>query len=382
MPKVDRLRAKGNRQGLIKLLLRTTTDPSIRMQAAKALGDLGGESVADALAEATKDTNPRIRCDAAAALAKLGDARAAEPLVDLLGAELDPSLMVKDATRKRAKTVLQQFGEPATQALISGLGHDSNIVRIESTDLLVSALGPHGAVDVLVAALDSDASPFVATALGRIGTPALDALQKALREGDQAQRAAAAKALGMVGNDAALPDLVAALGDDSNELRGAAATALGKIGNEKAVRSLKPLLKDSDRDVAFLAREALVALGAGPPKPIGLDAAVAVYLHSSDTLLTDIPSGDRLFEVARLSAQRQVDPPLALGFHAANSVKAVQAPGQMPLDEAEAQARKDKVKIVEQELGGGFDRRFFDYFTWVEELTPTVRVLWIGLAKR
>lgn len=88
---------------------------------------------------------------------------------------------------------------------------------------------------------------------------ALPPLLSALSDKDPRIRAAAAEALGEVGDPSAIEPLGKALtGDDDSDVREAAAEALGELGLPNAVPVLRAGLKDTDSDV----REAVVdALG-------------------------------------------------------------------------------------------------------------------------
>jgi len=88
---------------------------------------------------------------------------------------------------------------------------------------------------------------------------ALPPLLSALSDKDPRIRAAAAEALGEVGDPSAIEPLGKALtGDDDSDVREAAAEALGELGLPNAVPILRAGLKDPDSDV----REAVVdALG-------------------------------------------------------------------------------------------------------------------------
>ncbi|MGC8880568.1 MAG: HEAT repeat domain-containing protein, partial [Anaerolineae bacterium] len=70
-------------------------------------------------------------------------------------------------------------------------------------------------------------------------------------------RQAAARALGKIGDAAAVPALIEALRDEDEDVRQAAAEALGKIGDAAAVPALIEALRDEDMWVRRAAAEAL-----------------------------------------------------------------------------------------------------------------------------
>ncbi|MBK8051049.1 MAG: HEAT repeat domain-containing protein [Anaerolineales bacterium] len=82
-----------------------------------------------------------------------------------------------------------------------------------------------------------------ATALGKIGTPAVEPLVGALEDGSWEVRQAAALALAEIGTPAVGP-LIDALKDEDTWVRWGAAKALGEIGDSRAVDSLIGALQD------------------------------------------------------------------------------------------------------------------------------------------
>ena len=88
-----------------------------------------------------------------------------------------------------------------------------------------------------------------------------DRLLTALREARYVLRARAADALGMLGDAAAVADLLSALGDEVDVVRGHAANALGQIGDLRAVDPLIDMLGGDDVWLQWAAAEALGHLG-------------------------------------------------------------------------------------------------------------------------
>jgi HEAT repeat protein len=87
-------------------------------------------------------------------------------------------------------------------------------------------------------------------------TGGADALIRILRDGETADRMAAAASLAALGR-AALPPLLSALGDPDPRLRTWAAYTLGMIGDAGAVPALMEALEDTDPGVARWAAAAL-----------------------------------------------------------------------------------------------------------------------------
>ncbi len=101
-------------------------------------------------------------------------------------------------------------------------------------------------------------------ALGKIGPAAVPALIKALRHSDDRWlRGGAAKSLGRIGTEEAMPELIEALGDPYDDVRLNAAEALGKIGPaaKQAVPALIETLGDPEHNVRVNAAEALGKIG-------------------------------------------------------------------------------------------------------------------------
>jgi HEAT repeat protein len=114
----------------------------------------------------------------------------------------------------------------------------------------VAALGYIGdaaAVPVLLEALDdAELRRAAAEALGQIGTPSVPGLLKRWAMRMRRCAAAAAAALGAIGDATAVPGLLAALDDADAEVRRAAVEALGEIGDAAAVPGLLAALGDAD----------------------------------------------------------------------------------------------------------------------------------------
>jgi hypothetical protein len=85
-----------------------------------------------------------------------------------------------------------------------------------------------------------------------------------VEDDSRSMRAAAARALGEIGDERAVGPLIACLSNphSSEMVRNAAAEALGKIGDTSALRSLRSALLDHDAGVRDTARDALEQIGA------------------------------------------------------------------------------------------------------------------------
>lgn len=143
-------------------------------------------------------------------------------------------------------------------------------------DRLVKRLGHPWAVDALVAAIAHSAALTAALPAGSGGslrTVACGALERAgsgraepalltvLADGNDAERVAAVRALGVLATTGAPAALSKALTDAAPEVRREAARGLGRLDAHPAAPLLRVALADPDRAVARAARRALVALG-------------------------------------------------------------------------------------------------------------------------
>jgi HEAT repeat protein len=103
-----------------------------------------------------------------------------------------------------------------------------------------------------------------AQALGSLGTPAMDALVRALKKRDKHLRLGIIEALTVIRDPQAVAALTDTLKDASSEVRWETAIALGEIGDERATVPLVQALKDHDKYVRFGAAFALAKIGWKP----------------------------------------------------------------------------------------------------------------------
>lgn len=217
-------------------------DSTVRWMSAKALGLIGDESAVVHLIAALKDTGYSVRREAATALGLIGDGSAVEPLIGVLA---DKNHQVREAAKKALDT----------------LGW---VARDQKGEALLLA----------------DAGDWEECV--KIGPPAVGALIPALRDYSEKRGAAAAEALGKIGDGRAVEPLIKELdyctaavsrippgarerlGDRTAAFRYRAAEALGRLGSELAIDPLAAALEDPDGSARFRAAEALAALGWKP----------------------------------------------------------------------------------------------------------------------
>lgn len=188
---------------------------------------------------ALRDENSRQRRRAGERLVAMGEGAVA-PLVEALH---DADSVV----RRRAASLLWHLGDRhAPDPLIAALQDDDAEVRIAAVRGL-EKLGQERALAPIVAALAGCQDPTlrsaVASAMARIGAPAVDALLDLLSHSDAVVRAAAADALGKIGVPQAVEPLIAALNDADPGVRAAAAYALWPYKDARAVQPLIAILE-------------------------------------------------------------------------------------------------------------------------------------------
>lgn len=93
-------------------------------------------------------------------------------------------------------------------------------------------------------------------------------LVRALDDSDFFVRGYCARALGQLGNPAALKPLFRLLSDDNWFVRAEAAAAIGKLGDVRAVGWLVQMLADPDGNVRYSVARALYELATEPARPL------------------------------------------------------------------------------------------------------------------
>ncbi len=125
---------------------------------------------------------------------------------------------------------------------------------------LIEQDNPGLVAEPLIENLDSDLEgvpEYTAFILGWIADDkAVDPLRKMLKGKDSFKRAAA-KALGNMEAEKAIPDIIALLDDPNERVRQDAAYSLGILGDKSAIPALQKAEKDKDELVRFFAKEAI-----------------------------------------------------------------------------------------------------------------------------
>jgi HEAT repeat protein len=146
-----------------------------------------------------------------------------------------------------------------------------------------------------------------------LSNTAVSYLLQVLDNQDSDVRQSAAKGLGEIGSDAAIPRLIQALEQDENsDVRGSIATALGKIGSEAVIPSLFQTL--ANRDEEFGVRlNAAIALGQVGNKTVILALLEILFTDSLEgwmsaaTALSQIDSKQTITELSEALEQGNAD---------------------------------------------------------------------------
>ena len=184
---------------------------------------------------------------------------------------------------------LQQGDQPARVAALRGLAADGDADARRQISTVAAqttippgsraALGDQNAVRSLLAQLDQAGPGQVVTidALGESRSPlAVPALVIRLRDPRQEIRAAAAGALGKIGDADQVSQLMPLLSDTSLRVRVSAAGALLELGDSSGAPALETLMTDESPSTRLMAAQALAS------HPDGSWSAVVRELASSD----------------------------------------------------------------------------------------------------
>ncbi|MGW3987979.1 HEAT repeat domain-containing protein [Streptomyces sp. NPDC004830] len=149
--------------------------------------------------------------------------------------------------------------------VLHGLLEDRSVTVRETAVRALGRLGDGVSAGLLLATLDaprSVAPGLLGDALVRIGPASVQALTAAAGGGDEQHRALAVELLGLIKDRRALPALSVALHDPAAMVRAAAAAALGRVGEPAAVTALTTIVRtDPSGRVAAAAAEALGLIG-------------------------------------------------------------------------------------------------------------------------
>ncbi len=255
---MDALREIGPKAAsAIPVLRQLLSDPDeeIRSAAAWTLAEAGsgpeGDSALADLLKALKDQDDQVRQSAAHALGSIG-VRPDQVLPTLILTLSDPVEEVVES----ASSSLKWIGLPAMPALLNALRSESKKLR----DTVVETLSEIARAKDYPRREDTDELAIARAKAARVFL--LDALQNP----DQRVREGAERALGRVGTEG-VSELITALGQTSPSVWRHAARALQLIGSEAADArdALQKLRGDSDPEVSAAADAAIKAIDSSKP---------------------------------------------------------------------------------------------------------------------
>jgi len=178
------------------------------------------------------------------------------------------------AVRRRAAQALGGLGaialnNGAVQPLIAELADTRPEVRAAAAQAL-GVLGDAAAAPPLANLLRTNrvgATAEIADALEKLGPPSIEPLISALSHPEVDVRLTATQTLAGIGTSAAVLPLGTALGDSEVKVRRAAADALRNLADPRVLPALSTALADSESMVYYAARDALARMGA-PAAPV------------------------------------------------------------------------------------------------------------------
>ena len=245
----------------VQALLKSTHcgiyDP--RLNAARALGELGDRRAVPALVHALHDPERNVREEVIHALGSLGDDRAVGPLSRMLAHAW--------AERNRFHSVwalARMNTDTSWMGLIDNLHLlDHSRVYTEALRVLVEAR-QRRAIPKLLKMMESGVSDYALTgrALRLLGHTGLaEEMLELLKHPHCWERQIAVETLAGFGDERAVEPVIEALADDDCEVRASAVRALGHLGDTKAVQPLVDVLDDPEHWVAAEAVHSLEYLG-------------------------------------------------------------------------------------------------------------------------
>jgi HEAT repeat protein len=223
--------------------------PAVRAQCATLLGELGGEAAAGHLEIGIGDSEPSVRAAAVRAVGSVGGKGA---LARMASVARDPAPEVRAALA----AALGTWARPEGLGLLLPLFRDeAGFVRAAAVEAVANMPGPE-AIGPLVSLLSDEEieGPPLARALVAIGAPAVEPLIDTLAGGDMGVRSSRVlEALGGLRDRRATPAVLAFLqAEERPELRADAIRALGSLGDPAAVPPLIDIAAAPYENIAIL----------------------------------------------------------------------------------------------------------------------------------
>ena len=246
----------------VKLICSLLSDPDLEVQsrAVDLLVKLRDPDTMKYLVDVLKDENEYARRSAVEVLNEIAEP---DSIRHLLNAIEDDDWWV----RSRASDALATIGGPKVMDAVLQLIRDQNEnIRRSAIEILNQTKDERAVKHLIDATTDDDwwVRERAADALGEIGdAKALPALLKMLG-GDPRSVPAALRAIGKLGNDQALSQLLPMIERPEKEIRIEAVNAVSKLTSQKTADTIKaklqPLMSGSDETIARIATDAIVRI--------------------------------------------------------------------------------------------------------------------------
>ena len=240
------VRWQGVTHTIRSIITNATASENVRWFAIKALSSIQGEESVPFFLSLGYDPSSSIRAVIAESLGDIGDDRASNFLIEHLE---DPAELVRYTSAKALGSMKNpnepiKIGE----ALITSLSDTSVLVQHASVVALGQLHSAQAAPALVKALLDPRPLWYTAIsdALASIGTPIVPYLIDTLDHTNPSIRAGVATALGGIGDSSAVPALTQALLDEDTDVRRAVLGALGNIGDPQPTGAILSLLERDD----------------------------------------------------------------------------------------------------------------------------------------
>lgn len=218
------------------IALLNDSDPSVTYHAVEALGLIGDSRAVEPLISILRGPDLSLRGHAVEALGRLKDPRAFEPLSNLLRGDL----------QARAQNALMEMGPVVVEPLCRILLDEDNPLRFYAVDLLTK-IRDERAIKPLISVLGARVNgigPLAATALIRIGTPAVNDLIVCFTSEDPEIRKLAIKALGEIKDERTFESLLTTLKEENVDVRRQALLAVINFQNDQVMEAALTALHD------------------------------------------------------------------------------------------------------------------------------------------
>ncbi|MCX6646794.1 MAG: HEAT repeat domain-containing protein [bacterium] len=246
----------------------------IRKTALQVLVGCPFPGVHDKIRELTQNPDREVQAVALQALAALGNSDDLNVFISFLG---NTNASVRDAAHEAILKLSNYTSGPGIFFALFDVANGSDLAAAREAFELFGEIGDTDALDFLFNFLENGPIGLLSDAAGAIaaigGEEARNRAYELFLNGDDHQRAQAAKVLGVIGNHDASAALWAAITDESEDfwVRYNSMEALATCGDESMVEEILTFLAIPDHDMR-LTRAGIEALG-------GLDGARVIELY-------------------------------------------------------------------------------------------------------